>query len=134
MKKLLIILALALTPIAARSEVKDTTRFQLKIELSIGERLVQSLATGDFTVLRPKLHHHVILITDIDDTLTRYVVPADEMIDLLTGVVSRISGQAEIYQRPDDYLVVIKSEELEKPMLLAFGVDESGMIYKILIE
>lgn len=134
MKKLLIILALALTPIAAKSETKDTTRLQLRLELSIGERLVQSLSTGDFTVLRPKLCHHVILITNIEDTLTRYVVPADEMIDILTGVISRISGQAEIYQRPDDYLVVIKSEGLEQPMLLAFGIDEDGMIYKILIE
>lgn len=134
MKKLLIILALALAPMVAKSGTEDTTKFQLRVDMSVGERLIQALGTGDFTVLKPKLHHHVILITNIEDTLTRYVVPAGEMVDMLTGVMSKISGEAEIYKRTGDYLVVIKSQDLEKPMMLAFGLDESGMIYKILIE
>jgi len=134
MKKLLLILAL-LTVIPAKSEVKDTTRMQLRIELTIGERLVQSLETGDFTVLSTKMESRLILIVrTAPDSLVKYVVPKMDMVEILNSAMRGIEGQASIYKKGDeDYLIQIEGPNLNRPILIAFGVAD-GMIYKVLLD
>lgn len=134
MKKLLLILMLILAPLAAVSETKDTTRFQMRIELSISDCIVQALGTGDFTVLSPKIHQQVMMIVNANDTLSRFMVTRYDVVDILNSTLAGISGQGKVFKRGPDYIVIIESPEYDKPILMAFGVDEGGMIYKLLLE
>ena len=131
----LILFVLLMFPIFSFSETKDTVRFSIYTESTM-DKLKKSLETGDFFNMSSKLQSFVILIAPSKEKkgLERYLLPKEAIIDLLNKVVSNVKGIAKIYEKDKDFLVAIESEDFETPLLIAFGVDDSGLVFKVLIQ